>query len=247
MLTTVNGVPMKTQAPAVELVDLLRSAYDPCPEFTGDCRDVARWAPHEGHVPRGYFGAHGTLDEVEVILLLAEPGDPFEGDTFPLDMDATAIIGRVSTNTSRNYGGSCECIRQPCFHANMRKILNLLVPDKHLSKQLRKVWISETYLCSAPNEGGGVPAVAERACARKFLLRQLSLLPDLPVVALGGKAQKRIRRLLSDVPGLEHRLIDAWAASPPGANSPKARQSWVLAADQVRAFRREMTKQSAHC
>ena len=37
---------MTMRVPAVELVDLLKSACDPCAEFMGACRDVARWAPH---------------------------------------------------------------------------------------------------------------------------------------------------------------------------------------------------------
>ena len=225
---------MTTQLPTVELVDLLRSAYDPCAEFNGACRDVARWAPQVGHVPRGYFGAHGALGEVEVILLLAEPGDPLDSDTFECDVGASELIMNASTNTQRNYEKPATA-----FHSNMRKILRLLFPEASFGEQLRKAWISETYLCSAPTEGGRVPSAAERACAGRFLSGQLSLLSDCPVIALGGKAQARVRRLVNDVPGLERRLIDAWAASPPGANNPRAGQSWERAAKQVHAFRRQ--------
>lgn len=209
-------------------MDLLGPAYGPCPEFEGTCHDVARWAPEEGHVPRGYTGAWGTLDEVEVVLLLAEPGDPLDGDAFPPDFGACDFIRDASANTRSNYE---RCTTQ--FHANMRSILDLLFPGASLAEQLRKAWIGETYLCSAPVETGRVPVAAERACAARFLVRQLRLLSDRPVVALGGKAQARVRRLVPEVLGLESRLVDAWAASPPGANNPKARVSWERAAAQV--------------
>ncbi len=34
---------------------ILTPAYNPCQEFSGDCREM-RWDPEAGHVPRG----HGT-------------------------------------------------------------------------------------------------------------------------------------------------------------------------------------------
>ena len=117
----------------------------------------------------------------------------------------------------------------------MRTILALLLPDGSLDEQLRRAWISETYLCSAPTEGGSVPVGAVSACGARYLARQLNLLPGRPVIALGSsKAQRRVRRLADAVAGLEERLIDAWAASPPGANNPAARQSWENAAIRAR-------------
>ncbi len=217
-----------THLPAVELADLLRPAYGPCPEFEGACGGVARWAPEEGHVPRGFTGACGALGEVEVVLLLAEPGDPLDGQAFPPGLGARDFIGDASANTRSSYERSATR-----FHANMRSILDLLFPGTGLAEQLRKAWIAETYLCSAPVEGGRVPAAAERACAGRFLARQLRLLSGRPVVALGDKAQRRVRRLVREVSGLESRLVDAWAASPPGANDPRARRSWERAAAQV--------------
>jgi hypothetical protein len=56
-----------------------------------------------------------------------------------------------------------------------------------LARQLRKTWITEAYLCSARVEGGHVRALSERTCAHDYLLRQLRLLRDRAIVALGGK------------------------------------------------------------
>ena len=57
--------------PNEALVDVLLPAYT-CQHF-GKCPD-ATWFPSEGHVPRGFLGATRALEEVEVVMVLAEPG-----------------------------------------------------------------------------------------------------------------------------------------------------------------------------
>lgn len=96
-----------------------------------------------------------------------------------------------------------------------------------LKQQLRKTWITETYLCSAPETTKNVPRQAERGCADRFLMKQLKLLDDRPVIALGGKAQKRARPYMSD-------LIEAYAVAQPGSNHKPARPSWEKAAREAR-------------
>ena len=59
--------------PNEALVDVLLPAYT-CQHF-GKCPD-ATWFPSEGHVPRGFLGATRALEEVEVVMVLAEPGPP---------------------------------------------------------------------------------------------------------------------------------------------------------------------------
>jgi hypothetical protein len=48
-----------------------------------------RWAPEEGHVPRGFCGATGSPEDVRLVVVSAEPGDPHESEahskTAPLD------------------------------------------------------------------------------------------------------------------------------------------------------------------
>ena len=86
-------------APAIELLDLLLPAYSPCAGFSARCAGVAKWAPESGHLPRGYLGATARLDDVDLILLVAEPGaiEAFDDSdtacetlTLALDVGATA-------------------------------------------------------------------------------------------------------------------------------------------------------------
>lgn len=62
------------------LVELLAPAYAPCAGFSDKCREM-RWNPAEGHVPRGFVGAAGSPEEIELVLVCAEPGDPHQGET----------------------------------------------------------------------------------------------------------------------------------------------------------------------
>src|SRR4051812_46161146 len=61
------------------LKSVLAAAFQPCPGFSGAC-SAMRWNPAAGHVPRGFFGATGTLEEVRLVLILSEPGDPGIGE-----------------------------------------------------------------------------------------------------------------------------------------------------------------------
>lgn len=210
--------------PAPELIEVLEPAYGPCPEFRGACSNVACWKPEAGHVPRGYLGATGTLDEVEIVLLINEPGNPIPGDTFQVGSD---FIVRASANTLRNYQDKSKPL-----HTNMRYFLDLVFPKQSLVQQLRRTWVTETYLCSAPEAGANVRAQPEKACAEHYLARQLCLFPGRPVVAFGTKAQRRVNRVAKLVPRLQDRLIAAQAAAPRHYNS--ARQSWHEAAQRAR-------------
>ena len=217
--------------PAIELLDLLRPAYSPCPGFTTGCADIARWEPGSGHVPRGYLGATSHLEDVDLVLLVAEPGDPHEGAVVQPPAERERIAAETVADTYLCYLEGTDF-----FHRKVREVLDMVLPGMSFATQLSKVWITNTYLCSAPQEGGTVPAAAERLCAETYLQKVLTLLPGRPVIALGGKAQRRVRRLAHSIPDLNARLLTAYSAAPPGANRPGARASWHAAAESARAW-----------
>ena len=208
--------------PAKELVEILQPAYSPCPGFEGGCEGVARWAPAEGHVPRGFVGALGRLDEVKVVILLAEPGDPHSLETYH---------GRNQLEQTCEYTFKSLSEGTDLFHRNLKYLLGRLFPSLPLKDQLRTAWVTETYLCSAPEETGPVLRDAEKECASRHLARQLELLDSLPLIALGGKAYRRASR----VQGVRN-LKKAYAVGPPGCNHRPARPSWDAAANWARAM-----------
>lgn len=192
-----------------QLTRLLRPAYEPCPGFSSSCPDM-RWSPSEGHIPRGFLGATADLNDVELVLVFAEPGDP------QADEVHTGIESALHYVYYYHQG------QRDQFHRNVRYVLNLCWPEIPFEAQLKRVWMTESVLCSAPRECGPVPRSTERACGERYLLRQLALFPNALVVALGTKAQTRLR-------ALGHKdFLAVGALAPPGCNQTRVRESWNL-------------------
>lgn len=163
------------------LLDVILPAYAPCENFHGACGQM-RWSPAEGHVPRGFCGALGTVAEVKLVLVTAEPGDPLPGE----------VHSGIESTVAYSLRGLREGVTP--FHRNVCLILNLCFPNRSLNEQLRWTWRTNSVLCSAMEECGPVPRAVESTCMRRYLASQLALLPHALVAALGGKAQARLAR-----------------------------------------------------
>jgi hypothetical protein len=190
-----------------ELIRILEPAYRPCPAFKTTCISM-RFSPEDGHVPRGFCGATGSLDEVDLVLVVAEPGDP-QGREAHTGMSSAYEYATLFFRTA-----------QDLYSKNVRRILDMSWPDLSFDEQMRKVWITESVLCSAKSECAAIPSAVERECGSRYLWNQLKLFPEALVVALGGKAQRRLRKI-----GLTN-FLPAWSAAPPGCNRTEARASW---------------------
>ncbi|RBP27125.1 hypothetical protein DET50_11555 [Marinobacter pelagius] len=197
-----------------KLKEILTPAYAPCAGFSGACESM-RWDPREGHVPRGFLGAHGNLEEIELVLVFAEPGDPH-------DDEVHSGIESAHEKAMRAFSEGTDL-----FHRNVRLILNLCWPELNFEQQIKKTWMTNSVLCSAPVESGPVRVACERNCGTRYLLPQLELLNHCVIVALGAKARDRMRAL-----GIES-FIPAVAAAPPGCNLKEAKSSWQAIADEI--------------
>lgn len=204
-----------------DLKSLILKSYAPC-QFFGQCRE-ARWAPESGHIPRGFLGATGSLDEVELVMVFAEPGHPHPGEVYNAKASADAMLVAATQHAYSSFKGG-----QDQFHRNVRWFIEQLYPELSFDEQLRRVWMTEGRLCSIDNEIGGT---TDKTCAKNYLRRQIGLFPNAVVVGFGGKAQKYLSGL-----GLDY--ISAYALSPPGANHIPARPSWNAAIENVRSRRR---------
>jgi hypothetical protein len=174
-----------------------------------------RWDPQAGHVPRGFCGATGRLSEVDLVLITAEPGDPF-ADQNHADASIDSVVA---------FSVACLRDRRTPFHSNMREILDLCFPDVSFEEQLRRTWRTNSVLCSAEVEGGAVPRRVEETCIGEYLTRQLALIPQAVVAALGRKAQRRLAR----------HGIPALPALHPSSrkSSAEKRASWKALAKKV--------------
>lgn len=132
--------------------------------------------------------------DVRLILVTAEPGDPADGDSYsgsPVEMLSSSVKSfykyMEADSLRRNGRGSP-------FHRNLKDILDLCWPGLSLREQLHVTWYTNAVLCSALVSGGKVPKIIEDTCVTTYLAKQLDLLPQAFILALGGKAERRLKR-----------------------------------------------------
>ena len=220
--------------PPKRLEDILERAYR-CQAFDDACKGTATWAPQEGLVPRGFIGALGDIEEVEVVITTAQPGAPPHPEEPALYSQARKqdLLDRTSQHTF-------ECFRdeRDRYHQGIRYLLDQIFhPNRRLEDQLRKTWITQTYLCSAPGgDGQKVGSRAGRECAGRYLTPQLALFDGVPLIALGGAAQKRVRH----VPGVRN-LIKVPSPNSRGSKAELQRRY----RDAARQARRMMRRRRA--
>ena len=219
-----NSASKRSITPCRELLDILLPVYSPCEAFSSAC-DTMRWAPKQGHIPRGFCGATGSLNEVKLVLIAAEPGDPHPKEDYSSKVSPEEMVLAVT-----EYAYLCYETGTDLFHRNVRKILNLFWPGMSFREQMRRTWITESVVCSARKEGGSIPARVWKHCKTTCLHGQLDLLPDSMVVALGSKARDRTRDISNVMP--------VGAAAPPGCNFKGVAESWIDAAKTFRKSNR---------
>jgi hypothetical protein len=200
-----------------ELTLTLLPMYEPCAGFAGTCAGAVRWDPAAGHIPRGCRGAEGGIEDVQLILVTAEPGDPYGHEAHPANLEPIDFLRRTAAD-----GRSFLASPQDTFNRNIRLILDLAWPGLSFDQQMRRTLVTESVFCSASEEGASVPRHVESACLGRYVAPHLALFSNARIVALGRKAQKRLGR--EGIP-----FTAAWAAAPPGANRPEARASWEAA------------------
>ena len=132
-----------------ELRRKLESAYSPCKNFAADCRGLIKpWNAASGHVPRGFYGALGELSEIRLVIVLAEPADPASNEDY-------SSKGR-EMELAFSYAEKCYLYCGSDGHDNVRKIVRSCFPSLELLDAMRKVWITESVLCSALTSGGNI-------------------------------------------------------------------------------------------
>src|SRR5689334_4134039 len=103
------------------LVDILLKAYSPCQNF-GACRE-ARWAPGEGHVPRGFLGATGELCDVKLVMVFSEPGRPHADEHYSVSLSPLELLDHALA-----HADSCFRSGKDQFHQNVRWFISQLYP-----------------------------------------------------------------------------------------------------------------------
>ena len=82
------------------------------------------------------------------------------------------------------------------MHVNVRYILNEIWPSLSFEEQLKKVWMTETRLCSIKKEIGNIPIRNRDICSSHYLKKQLNLFTNSKVIGFGNKAKDTLTLVL---------------------------------------------------
>jgi len=211
--------------PCKELRDILLPAFAPCFAFNNRCASM-RWRPREGHIPRGFCGATGKLNEVKLVLILAEPGDPYSNQANDPRARPEELLESACQHTY-----ACLESRRDRFHRNVRFILDCCWPTLPFGEQLRRTWITESVLCSAEIESGPIPGNVELTCGDSYLRKELDLFLNAVIGALGKKARTRVERLRLG------RSILCGESAAHRCSNEQAHESWGKICEAVRKER----------
>ncbi len=192
------------------------------------CANACTWEPDRGLVPCAFGGATGSVDDVKLVIVTAEPGGPPDDANYrgsATDMLHNSL--RVFTEAMQR-GGLDRQGRPTPFHRNMRQILDCFWLGQSLSEQLSKTWTTNAVLCPAQVSSGPHLTRVEAACAATYLAPQLALLSNAFVFVLGNKARDRLVAA-----GLR---FDAVGRHPSArVSDADKRASWLAAAEQFRS------------
>ena len=181
--------------PNKALTKVLAPAYEPCrymPMCGGRCPD-SQWHPANGHVPRGYLGATGDLDDVELVIVLAEPGEPKGTEKYLDELAPSETARRVVDFVHETYVNQ----EDPRVHGKVQRVIRWFLdqwfPGVDFEQQMRRVWITQARLCSRGPGSYTIPFYDP--CGDAYLAAQLRVLPSVPIIAFGDKAEKALQRL----------------------------------------------------
>jgi hypothetical protein len=211
----------QVQLPHEKLASILLNAYKPCCNF-GKCIE-AKFDPVSGHVPRGFLGATGKLDQVQAIFVLSEPGHPHKSEKYNAELDGSSLLAQSVKYTYSSIKNGTDLI-----HRNIRWIISEIWADLNFDQALNHLWITEGRLCSIDNEIG---KFKDGICAPLYLREQFKILPNATIIAFGLKANDRVNLALGNE---KREVLKVWAVSPPGANNPKAKESWIEAIEYLK-------------
>lgn len=134
--------------PPEELVGALLPMFGPCPAFIGRCAGYVTWDPEHGHVPRGFRGGFGLIEDIRLILVVAETGDPYVTERHPAHVQPIDYLRRVYNSSSEHVEHKVDL-----FARNVRVILDFAWPGLSFEEQMRRTWITESVFCSAAPRG----------------------------------------------------------------------------------------------
>ncbi|GAA3975842.1 hypothetical protein GCM10022278_35900 [Allohahella marinimesophila] len=196
-----------------ELLDLQRAMLDD-QHFKSLClAHGLPWSPAEGYEPRWYGGP--APKDVELLFLMAELGPitPTEAKKLLPAINHDSFLRDRNLNLQEHY-----------WRLNLKTLCSYVWPENTEQMMEKHLAGSCTFWMSLPHGSTtkSVPKPLIEYFSNTYLRELLRLFPNALILAAGGKARDRLRRLGVDY---EH----CWAFTRPGCNRREAHESRAAA------------------
>lgn len=177
------------------------------------------WDPDAGYEPRWYNGP--APEDVRLLFLMAEPG--------PITpTEAHSLLPAVSHRPWTT--GFDLSLQEHYWRGHLREFCSHIWPEDTEEHMYAHVGGTSTFWMSLPHgqTTKQVPGFVVNYFLEHYLSRFLSLFPQAQLLAVGGKARDRLKKL-----GVEFYTCSAF--NNPEANKPRARESWRRTAVELKA------------
>lgn len=193
--------------------------------------------PHDfqrGHRPRHFAGALDKPEQVEVLLILAEPGStPYNWeigrwpDTWLDDVCSDGVGQRGGHPFVYDPAHSFDNRYEARFAVWPALFLGQVYPNLSARERMERAIIANSFWMQADASGGRIPRGAERAFA-PILAGFVDMFPSATVIAAGRKASDRLT-----LAGCRH--VPMSALTLPEYNKPSAKESRDQVAGTIRS------------
>jgi hypothetical protein len=158
-----------------------------------------------GWVPRIMVGARKGVSALKLILVGKNPGHPI-----PEEADRYCMAISLAHNNEDKaellfdamviWGEHChlESVpgRQGIYHRKLMGFLRDVLNVDTNEEVLDQVYFTEVVKCSTPNdELAKLDSLVTKECIKNWLMKDLEILPNVPILALGRETEKLLRKI----------------------------------------------------
>jgi len=180
-----------------EIRSVLKPLYACC---AGTCPCGWPFDPSCALIPRIMFGAYNGIENVRYIVVGKNPGNPnAEEASFYADpSNGDSLIDRQAA-----WGQRCHLNRpfgrDSRYHTTLMRFLRALLKVETDQQVLNVVYFTEGVKCTNPlGEQRSISSRHFDKCMELFLLRELYVLPKVPIIALGREVERALFRLVPE-------------------------------------------------
>ena len=162
--------------PCKELQEIFLPAYEPCKHFGDPCAR-RRWNPIDGHIPRGFTGAFGTLQDVELVIVAWRPAPKVQEDeSYTAEVAGNGRVRKPTELMAQACKFTYTCIneRREDYHEEIHDVIDSYFGGNDFRQKLRKAFIMQVCLCSKGEPGDE----SVRTCNNEYLQKALAILKN---------------------------------------------------------------------